>query len=277
MLKIDSHNHFWMYNSIRDSWIDDERALLKRDFLPKDLELELKDTGQNGCIVVQSDSSELENFFQMENASHSHFIKGIIGWVDFQAKNIHERLDFYGHYPIIKGFRHILQSENLRDFMLQKDFLKGISLLEKKGFTYDILILEDQLGYAQTFIQKFPYQKFVLDHIGKPDIRHQKLEPWAKAIIKLANYPNVYCKLSGMITEAHWQEWKYEHIKPFMDIVLEAFGPKRVLWGSDWPVCLLAGSYKKTFELVNTYIQKLSPSEQGDIMGANALDFYSLI
>ena len=273
---IDAHQHFWRFDSVRDSWIDDSMKLIQRDFLPPDLEPLLRQNGFTGCVVVQSDQSATENDFQLANADQHDFIKGVVGWVDLQAENVEERLDYYSQFKKLKGFRHVLQSDPKRDLMLQPSFKHGISLLSKYGFTYDLLIFPDQLKYATELVKQFPDQPFVLDHIAKPPIKSGDVEAWKYDITKLAGYNNVYCKISGMVTEADWQHCKQEDFKPYLDVVVNAFGVERVMFGSDWPVCLVAASYNQVFTIVQQYFSSFTKSEQDKFFGGNASRFYNL-
>lgn len=273
---IDAHQHFWKYNEIRDSWISTEMEILRKDFLPADLKPILETNGFEGCITVQSDQSEDENRFQLENADKNYFIKGIVGWVDFQADNIEERLGHFSQYKKLKGFRHILQGESKRDFMLQSAFLKGIGLLKNYDFTYDILVFPDQLTFVEKFVSKFPDQRFVINHIGKPNIKAKKLSDWENDIKAIARQENVFCKISGMITEADWQTWKREDFSPFIDVIVNAFGTKRIMFGSDWPVCLLAATYEQTVLVTENYFKAFSQTEYGQFFGGNAKAFYQL-
>jgi L-fuconolactonase len=276
MLKIDSHQHFWKFDPVRDSWINDEMKVIQQDFLPEDILPILTQNELDGCITVQSDQSEYENDFQLNNAAQNDFIKGIVGWVDFKSKDIEERLEYYSQFPKMKGFRHILQGESQRDFMLSPDFMKGIHLLRKYGFTYDILIFPDQLAFTKQFIAAFPDQPFVLNHIAKPNIKEGKIAEWEKEIRKIAQFPNLNCKISGMVTEAEWAYHKPENFKPYLDVVFDAFGTNRLMYGSDWPVCLLASSYESVYNLVKDYLSSFSAAEQEQVLGGNAIRFYNL-
>lgn len=277
MQRIDSHQHFWKFDPVRDSWITSDMSAIQRDFLPSDLQKELDALGIDGSVAVQSDQSEADNDFLLDLASASGLIKGIVGWVDLRAGNIEERLDYYSQFDKIKGFRHVLQGESDRSLMLRPEFQRGIAALAKHGFTYDILIFADQLKYAAELAGNFPEQPFVLDHIAKPFIKDQLIDDWAAGIHSLAAQENVSCKVSGMVTEADWHNWKEEDFKPYLDVVFEAFGPQRLMFGSDWPVCLVAGSYQRMFSIVEQYAgQNLSAAEQAQFFGGNACKFYSL-
>jgi L-fuconolactonase len=275
-MKVDSHQHFWKYNEERDAWITDEMSVIQRNFLPEDLKPTLAQNDIEGTVIVQSDQSKEENVFQLANALQHEFVKGVVGWVDLQAENISDQLAYYQEFRKMKGFRHVLQGEKQRDFMLRPSFMRGIEQLEKFGFTYDILIFPDQLKYAVKFVKAFPNQSFVLDHIAKPYIKDQKIDEWKSDIQKLATHENVSCKVSGMVTEANWQTWKKEDFKPYLETVSEAFGPKRLMYGSDWPVCLVAASYDSVLNLVKDFFSTFSKSEQELIFGDNAVRIYKL-
>jgi L-fuconolactonase len=276
MQRIDAHQHFWKYNPVRDSWITNEMAVIQKDFLPGDLENLLQQNNFDGCVTIQSDQSEEENFFQLINAEENDFVKGIVGWIDLQAKNVRERLRYYSQFKKLKGFRHILQGEVQRDLMLQPDFLRGIYALQEFNFTYDVLIFQDQLGFIKQFVSKFPQQKFVIDHLAKPYIRDKKIDGWRKDIGEVAAHKNVSCKISGYTTEADWKNWNKEDIKPYFDTVLNVFSADRIMFGSDWPVCLLGGKYQEVLNVAEEYFSSFTQNEQDKIFGANAIEFYNL-
>ncbi|WPR71090.1 amidohydrolase family protein [Flavobacterium sp. NG2] len=275
-MAIDSHQHFWQYEPNKHDWIDDEMAVIRRDFMPDDLAIVYQENGIDGCVAVQADQTLAETDFLLELATKNDFIKGIVGWVDLRAANIDEVLALYSQYPKIKGFRHVVQGEPDHNFLLRPNFLRGIAALEKYNFTYDILIFPHQLGPALELVKRFPNQKFVIDHIAKPYIKDGFYEGWATLMLAIGKQKNVYCKLSGMTTEADYKSWTPEQIHPYMQLVLEAFGIDRILFGSDWPVCLVAGNYTQTKELVTQFIAPLSVEEQSKIMGQNAINFYNL-
>ena len=276
MQRIDSHQHFWKFDPVRDSWIDQSMSVIQRDFLPGDIKPLLLANKMDGSVVVQSDQSEAENNFQLTNANQNDFIKGVVGWVDLQSEDIHERLSYYSQFKKMKGFRHVLQGEKQRDFMLRPAFKRGIAALHPFGYTYDILIFPDQLAYADEFLKSFSYQPFVIDHIAKPYIKDQKIDEWKKDILAIAKYDNVFCKVSGMVTEANWKNWKKEDFHPYLDIVLQAFGVNRLMFGSDWPVCLVAASYTEVGNIVSEYFSSLSKDEHDAFFGGNAARFYNL-
>ena len=273
---IDSHQHFWKYNPLKHSWIDDDMSVIRKDFLPTDLAKVYIENGISGCIAVQADQTLEETDFLIDLASKYDFIKGIVGWVDLRSENIEKVLEKYSKQNIVKGFRHVVQAESDHNFLLRPSFLRGISSLEKYNFTYDILVFPHQLGAVLEFVKQFPKQKFVIDHIAKPYIKDGFYEGWASQMTSISKQENVYCKMSGMITEADYNTWTLEQLNPYMDLILKDFGPNRIMFGSDWPVCLVAGNYKQVKEIVTNFILKLSDSEQRGIMGSNAINFYNI-
>ena len=276
MLRIDSHQHFWKYNAVRDSWITDEMAIIRNDFLPLDLQTEMQGAGIGGCVAVQADQSEEETQFLLSLAGEYSFIKGVVGWTDLCADDIGERLQEYEKIKMIKGFRHILQGETNQAYMLTPKFMKGIKKLRLFNFTYDILILPDQLQYLPELLQQNPEQKFVIDHLAKPDIKHNRTDDWKKRINLVARHPNVWCKISGLATEAGWHSWQPEDLTPYFDIAWEAFGANRLMFGSDWPVCLVATGYKEWVNVLENYTATLSEAEKDNFWGKNAASFYNL-
>ena len=275
-MKIDAHQHFWIFDPIRDSWINDEMAAIRKDFLPKNLKPILQENGFDGCVAVQADQTEAQNDFLLDFAQDFDFIKGIVGWVDLQGLDVEERLAYFAKYPKMKGFRHVLQGEIERDLMLKPAFMNGISLLAKYNFTYDILIFTDQIKYAEEMVNAFPNQKFIVDHLAKPDIKNQNISAWRKDIKAIAKHENTFCKVSGMVTEADYNNWKQEDFTAYLDVVFECFGTKRLLYGSDWPVCNVAGGYQKALNILTNYTQQLTKNEQALFFGENACSFYNL-
>ncbi len=273
---IDAHQHFWNYNPVKHEWIDDDMAAIRRDFLPSDLEKVYNENSIDGCVAVQADQTLAETDFLVQLASENDFIKGIVGWVDLRGDTIDIDLEKYSTFNKVKGFRHVVQGEPDHNFVLRSDFLRGISKLEKHNYTYDILIFPHQLGATLEFVKRFPNQKFVIDHIAKPYIKDDFFDGWALVMQEIAKQENVYCKLSGMITEADYNTWTPKQLEPYMDLVLNAFGTKRVMFGSDWPVCLVAGNYSQVKSIVTNFIANLSEAEQEAIMGENAIQFYNL-
>ncbi len=273
-MRIDAHQHFWRYNPARDGWITDEMAVLKNDFLPVHLSLELVANNMQGCIAVQADQSEAETRFLLDLAEQHDIIQGVVGWVDLCADNVAERLEALSKYPKLCGFRHIVQAEADDRFMLRPAFLRGIKSLEEFGFTYDILIYARQLPAALELVSRLPNQLFVIDHTAKPPIRKKLRIPWANDLCAIAENPNVYCKVSGLVTEAEWHQWTPDDFKPYLDTVFTAFGANRLMFGSDWPVCLLGARYRQVVELVREYMSDFPQMDVEKVFGLNAAQFY---
>jgi L-fuconolactonase len=273
---IDSHQHFWRYHPIKDAWITDNMKVIQQDFMPNDLKEELVKNNIDGCVAVQADQSENETHFLVDQAGNNDFIKGVVGWVDLCADNIEERLNYFSQFNIVKGFRHIVQAEQDDEFLLREDFCNGISLLEKYNFTYDLVIAPTHLVHATKFAQQFPNQKFIIDHLAKPFIKDQQIDHWEKDIQRIAHHENVFCKISGLVTEADWKNWKQKDFTPYLDVTFNAFGVDRVMYGSDWPVCLLASSYQEQLSIINNYLNPFSENEIKKVMGINAQNFYNL-
>lgn len=275
-MRIDAHQHFWRYDAQRDSWITDEMSVIKRDFLPGDLQPELAANGIDGTIAVQADQSEAETQFLLDLAAQHDSIAGVVGWVDFRSPLLGERLEHFRQFEKLCGFRHVVQAEPDNRFLLGEDFQRGIGLLADFGYTYDILIYPKQLPAAIEFVGKFPKQPFIVDHVAKPQIKGARISEWAGEMRTIAQSPNVYCKVSGLITEADWQTWRKEEFRPYLDVVFDAFGNDRLIFGSDWPVCLLAGNYGQVKQLVVDYTADFSVTDRAKIFGLNAIHFYGL-
>jgi L-fuconolactonase len=275
-MRIDSHQHFWKYHPVKDAWITDDMKVIQRDFLPPDLLPLLQQNNVDGCVAVQADQSETETDFLLQLAKENDWIKGVVGWTDLRAPNLEEKLQHYAQYNKIKGFRHIVQAEPEDDFLLGAEFCNGIALLSKYHFTYDILVFPRQLKHVAAFVQQFPDQPFVIDHLAKPDFKKADFAEWEKAMRAAAAYPNVSCKVSGMVTEANWSSWMNEDFTYCLDVVVEAFGINRLMFGSDWPVCLVAASYQETCNIIHRYFMQFSIAEQEKLWGKNAVDFYHL-
>lgn len=273
---VDSHQHFWNYQPTRDAWIDDSMAVLQRDFTADQLQVVLKVNGVDRCVAVQADPSEEETRFLLSLADTHDFIAGVVGWVDLCAQNASDRLEQFARHPKFKGVRHLVQSEPDPDFMLRADFKRGIRALAALGLTYDLLVKPHQLQAAIALVRSFPDQPFVLDHLGKPQSHNGLDKQWARELFELAAHPNVYAKLSGLVTETKNFRFTRNQFKPILDTALEAFGPDRLLFGSDWPVCLLATSYGEVLGMVKEFIAELSADQQAAIMGNNARYFYQL-
>lgn len=275
-MKIDAHQHFWRYSPQEYGWIGPDMAVLQQDRLPADLAPLLEASGIEGTVAVQARQTLKETWWLLALADQYEFIKGVVGWVDLRSPDLYDQLACFGAHPKFRGVRHVVQDEADDRFMLRDDFLRGIGRLAEFGLTYDILIFPRHLPVACELVARFPEQPFVLDHIAKPFIRDGVLEPWATDLRRLAAFPNVWCKVSGLITEADWHGWRRADFRPYLDVVLEAFGPGRLMFGSDWPVCTLAGSYAQVVGLVSDYVEQLSPDEQAAVWGATAIQFYTL-
>ncbi|MDR6194108.1 amidohydrolase [Siphonobacter sp. SORGH_AS_0500] len=275
-MKIDSHQHFWVFDPVRDAWITSDMEPIRRNFLPNDLQPVLQQNNIDGCVAVQASQSEIETDFLIQLAEQNDFIKGVVGWVDLRSELVSERLEYFRQFPKLKGFRHIVQGEPDDLFLLRTEFMDGIRALETYGYTYDILIYPKHLPTAREFVTRLPHQLFVVDHLAKPYVKAGEIEKWAADIQSLAKRENVCCKVSGLVTEADWEQWTPEQLRPYLDVVFEAFGPERVMFGSDWPVCLVASSYERWVQVLQEYTGSLSSYEQEKFWGGNAKDFYSL-
>ncbi len=275
-MRIDSHQHFWKYHPEKDAWITGDMIVIQRDFMPEDLYPLLQQNNIDGCVAVQAGQSEDETKYLIQLAEENDFIKGVVGWVDLTADNVEKRLEYFSKYKKLKGFRHIVQAEPQDDFLLRNDFCKGVTLLQQHNFAYDILIFPKHLQYVVEFVKKFPEQKFVIDHLAKPDFKQADFSVWEKGMKAVAQYGNVYCKVSGMVTEADWYHWKEENFLYCLDAATEAFGVNRLMFGSDWPVSLLAASYDQSANIVYRYFSEFSLDEQNKVWGGNAIDFYNL-
>ncbi|MBN2215052.1 MAG: amidohydrolase family protein [Bacteroidales bacterium] len=275
-MKIDSHQHFWKYSPEEYAWINDEMQILKNDFLPDNLRPLVRQAGFDGTVAVQARQSLDETRWLLRLAAENEFIKGVVGWVDLCSEKLENQLKELMSDPGFVGVRHVIQDEPDELFILRQEFLRGVGLLQKFNLTYDILIFAGQLPQTIEFVRKFPDQVFVLDHIAKPGIRYQKTSPWKEDMIKLAGFENVFCKISGMVTEADWLKWKAEDFRPYLDTVTNAFGTDRLMIGSDWPVCRLAGSYDDVMDIPFKYFEGFSRYEKEAIFGLNAKMAYHL-
>jgi L-fuconolactonase len=272
-VRIDSHQHFWSYSGEQYPWIQADWPI-KRDFLPADLEPLLEATGFNGTIAVQARQTIEESRWLLQLADESPIIKGVVGWVDLRSTEVESHLAELSQHPKFVGVRHVVQDEPDDGFMLGDAVQNGISKLKPFGLTYDILIFPKQLPAAIKLVEAFPEQAFVLDHVAKPSIKDGVIDPWRERIQELARHRNCWCKVSGMVTEANWSDWKPEDFKPYLDVVFDSFGADRLMFGSDWPVCLLAGEYERVYRLINEYVQDRLPEDQAKFFGGNAARFY---
>ena len=276
-MKIDSHQHYWHFNTADYGWMGDNMSVIKRDFLPTDLLPELKSIGFDGSVAVQARQSLEETNWLLQLADEHPHIKGVVGWLDLQSEQAEEQIAAFAKHPKAVGVRHVIHDEEDIDFMLRPAFIRGVQLLEKYNLAYDILIFPKHLTNTIEFVKQFSEQQiFVVDHIAKPLIKNGIVSPWKEDIAALAQFPNVYCKVSGMVTEADWNTWTPENIRPYLDIVFEAFGPERILIGSDWPVCLVAGKYSEVMQVVIDYISTFPEKEQALILGGNAAKAYRI-
>ncbi len=275
-MKIDSHHHFWKFNTVEYGWIDDAMKILQKDYFPVHLIPELKKEDFEGSVVVQARQSLEETKGLLQMADDYQWIKGVVGWVDLCATDIDNQLADLSKNKKLVGVRHVIHDETDDRFMLRDDFRYGISCLKKYDLAYDLLLFPKHLGFAATLVAEFRDQRFVIDHISKPLIGKGILEPWESEMRLLAQFPNVWCKLSGMVTEAVWDDWNEKTFEPYLDVVFDAFGPDRLMIGSDWPVCLLGGTYSEVISIVKNYIAKCDTETQNKILGENCCQFYKL-
>jgi L-fuconolactonase len=276
MMRIDAHQHFWHYSPVEHTWMSDEMNALRRDFLPGDLKPLLADAEFGGCVAVQARQSLEETRWLLELTDRNSFICGVVGWVDLRSDDLPRQLKLFSQHPKLVGVRHVIQDEADDDFMLKPEFRYGISRLREFDLTYDLLLFPKHLPAAAKLVEEFPDQAFVLDHLAKPKIGEGLLAPWHEQIKALAQFLNVHCKLSGMVTEAKWKEWQPEDFAPYLDVVFDAFGPDRLMIGSDWPVCTLSADYGSTMQIVIDYLRQFSPEVQSGILGENCTRFYGI-
>ena len=275
-MRIDAHQHFWHYNRAEYQWIDDSMQSLRRDFLPEHLKREMESSNFQGSVVVQVRQTLQETRWLLDLAGANPWILGVVGWVDLRSPDVGTQLKELAGNSKLVGIRHIVQSESDDRFLLQPVFLRGVSFLEEFDLAYDILIYARHLAVAAEFVERFPRQRFVLDHLAKPEIKHGTIDSWAEGISRVAAFPNVYCKLSGLVTEADWGCWTPEQIFPYLDVAFEYFGPDRLMIGSDWPVCLVAASYAETVAVVEGYVRRKRPECLDRVLGGNAQRFWRL-
>jgi L-fuconolactonase len=275
-MRIDSHLHFWRYDPGEYGWIDDSMAPLRRDFLPSDALGEMVRAGIDAGVAVQARQTLEETEWLLDLADAHPFIAGVVGWVDLRADDVAGQLERFSDRRKLVGVRHIVQGESDDRFMLRPDFCRGIALLENLNLTYDILIYPKHLPAAAELVSRFPRVCFILDHLAKPGIRAGAMEEWEQGLRRLAAFPNVFAKLSGLVTEADWTSWTSDHIEPYLDVAFDCFGADRLLAGSDWPVCTLAAPYERTIASIDEYVAARSLVEQEAVMGGNALRCWSL-
>jgi len=275
-MKIDAHHHFWKYSPAEYGWIDESMNAIRRDFLPGDLKALIDAVGIDAVVSVQARQTIEETRCLLEMADENDFIRGVVGWVPLICPTVSDSLAQFASNSKLKAVRHVLQDEADENYMLRGDFNKGIAALRRFDLVYDVLNFERHLPQTIKFVDKHPQQVFVLDHVAKPEIRHNVLDPWRENIQVLARRENVYCKLSGLVTEANHRSWTPDQLRPYVEVVLEAFGANRIMFGSDWPVCLLACEYKRWFSIVTDFISTLSPAEQKQVLGETAIRAYRL-
>jgi L-fuconolactonase len=272
---LESHQHFWLVDEARDSWITPKMEAIRRDFLPEDLHNILLENKVDGCIAVQTDQSAAETDFLLQIAEAHEFVCGVVGWVDFLSDSLIHQLEDYSQFEKLKGFRHITQGQP-DGYLIHPQFVKGVSTLAAFDYSYDILIYPNQLKEAYLFASQIDNVRFVLDHIAKPYIKVGKMEPWETDIRRLAQLPHVYCKISGMVTEAKWDGWHPSDFKAYLDVVFDAFGVDRLMFGSDWPVCLVASDYGNVKNILHQYLLDFSDLDRKKIWGLNAKAFYKI-
>lgn len=275
-MRIDSHQHFWKYDPVKDSWIGEGMEVIMNDFSPQDVLPMLQRNNFDGCIAVQADQSEVETAYLLDLADKNPFIKGVVGWVDLRADNIAERLAHFSQFPKLKGFRHIVQAEPDIDFLLRPDFCRGISLLREYNFTFDILIYPKHLPVAIEFVKRYPDHTFILDHLAKPFIKGQVINQWKQEMLPFKQLANVSCKMAGLVTEADWKDWQIDDFRQYIDVVLEIFGPERLMFGSDWPVCTLAASFDQVVKVLEHSTSFLGPEARKKLWGENCNRIYNL-
>lgn len=272
---LDTHIHFWNYHPVKDAWITDDMKVIQRDFLGEDFKKNLTSEDEIFAIAVQADQSLAENELLLQEAQTHSFIKGIIGWVDLESEDLENQLKEYAKNSIIKGFRHIAQAEPI-GFLVQKKIMSGIERLGKYNFTYDILVFPHQLKDAIELVKRLPNQQFILDHAAKPDLKTFKNQEWEKDIQEIALLPNVVCKISGLITEADWKNWKVEDIEKPLDFLVKNFGKNRLIFGSDWPVMLLAGDYQQWIDIIKNYTKDWTIEEKENFFFGTAKKTYKI-
>ena len=276
MLRIDSHHHLWRFNPKEYGWIDEQMQVLRHDFLPPDLYKEISAAGINASIAVQARQTLEETRWLLELATQNDFIRGVVGWVPLIDPNVGDIMATFAAHPKLRALRHVLQDEPDENYILREDFNRGIRELKTHNLTYDILIFERHLPQTIRFVDQHPNQTFVVDHLAKPRVKFGALEPWRAHMHELAKRPNVYCKISGLATEADHKNWTEDQLQPYMDTVLSAFGPGRTMFGSDWPVSLLALSYQRWVSLVEKTTASLSTEEQQQFWGEKAIAAYGI-
>jgi L-fuconolactonase len=275
-MRIDAHQHFWQYDPDRHRWINDEMSAIRRDFFPGDLATILKTLQIDGTIAVQADETVVETTFLLDLAAKNDFIKAVVGWTDLHSLELENTLYNFKGIEKLAGFRCVMQGAPDEKYLRNDLFANNLKKLAEHGYTYDLLVYHNQLPALISMTEKLPDNQLILDHIGKPDIRNNQFQTWKEQIKILAKHPRIYCKLSGMVTEANYSKWTYDDLLPYLETSAEYFGIDRICFGSDWPVCLVAGSYNKVYEVIEKFVHQLSKSDQDKIFGLNTLQFYKI-
>lgn len=275
-MRIDAHQHFWQFDPIKHGWIDESMQAIRKSFSPFDLQKEIASVGIEGTIAVQADETEKENSYLLNLSDENDFIKAIVGWIDLKAVDAIERMQYWKIHNKIKGFRCIMQGQEDSSYLTNKDFLENVKKLAPYGYTYDLLVYHKQFPSLIKFVEKLPDNRMILDHLGKPDIKNKDIKEWKANLKIIAQHPGIYCKLSGMITEADYERWTYEDLKPYLETAAEYFGVDRICFGTDWPVCLLAGSYTQVYEIIEKFSNQLTSDEKNKLLGLNTMKFYTI-
>jgi L-fuconolactonase len=278
-MRIDAHQHFWHYSATEYPWIGAGMERLARDYLPADLAPHLAAAGLSGSVAVQARQSLAETRWLLDLAAANPLVKGVVGWVDLRSDRVADELAEFSSHPRFVGVRHVVQDEPDPRFLLGDTLIRGLRHLAPLDLTYDLLLYPHQLPAAAELAAFLPEQPFVLDHLAKPRVRDgaaTALEPWRRDLKALARHANVSCKLSGLVTEAAWQAWRQADFTPYLEVALDAFGPDRLMFGSDWPVCLLAAEHADVAGIVMDFIGPLTAAERQAILGKTATRFYGL-
>ena len=275
-MRIDAHQHFWQYDPVKHSWINDEMSVIRKDFGPAELYPILQELNIDGTVAVQADETDAETAYLLKLAAENDFIKAVVGWIDLKTEGLDQRLEDYKGKSKLVGFRAIMQGQPDELYLKNEQFNKNVQLLAKHGYTYDLLVFHHQLPSLVRFTDKLPDNKLILDHIAKPDIKNKNIKDWKEQIKILAGHPNIYCKLSGIITEADYKRWSYDDVIPYIETAAEYFGVDRICFGTDWPVCLVAGSYRQVYEIIEKFSLQLDQQDREKLFGLNTAIFYNI-
>lgn len=276
-MRIDAHQHLWQLGKFKYSWLDKPGLEpIRRNFLPADLKPLLQAAKIDKCVFVQTQHNVAENRWVLQLAEQNDFIAGVVGWVDLASPQCEGQLLEFIKHPKFAGIRHVTQDEPDENFIIREDVIRGLKVLEKHNVPFDLLFYVQHLRHAPTLARQLPNLKMVIDHCSKPKIKSREIDDWRRDLQAAARFPNIYCKLSGLVTEADWQNWKPSDLRPYIDVALDSFGPTRCMYGSDWPVCLLAGSYARVVEAIDKCLEPLTQSERQSIFGETAAAFYEL-